>query len=37
MKEAYESTSFTTQAFTEIVKECKDVFDRAQILLKKRE
>ena len=37
MKEAYESTSFTTQAFNEIVKECKDVFDRAQILLKKRE
>lgn len=37
MKEAYESPTFTTQAFNSIIKECKDVFDRAQILLKKRE
>ena len=36
MKGAYESESFTTQAFNEIVLECKDVFDRAQIILKNR-
>ena len=36
IKEAYESPTFTTQAFNSIIKECKDVFDRAQELLKKR-
>ena len=36
MDEAYKSPTFTTAAFNSIVKECKDVFDRAQILLKKR-
>lgn len=36
MKEAYESPTFTTQSFNEIVKECQDVFDRAQELLKNR-
>ena len=36
MKAAYESESFTTQAFNEIVLECKDVFDRAQVVLKNR-
>lgn len=36
MQTAYESESFTTKAFNEIVLECKDVFDRAQIVLKNR-
>ena len=36
IKEAYESPTFTTQAFNSIIKECNDVFDRAQELLKKR-
>ena len=36
IKEAYESPTFTTQAFNSIIRECKDVFDRAQELLKKR-
>lgn len=36
MKEAYESPTFTTAAFNSIVKECKDVFDRAQVLIKSR-
>lgn len=36
MKEAYENPSFTTQAFNGIVKECRDVFDRAEMLLKTR-
>lgn len=36
MKEAYENPGFTTQAFNGIVKECKDVFDRAELLLKNR-
>lgn len=33
MDEAYKSPTFTTQAFNEIVKECSDVFKRAQELL----
>ena len=37
MDEAYKSPTFTTAMFNQIVKESKDVFDRAQILLKKRE
>lgn len=37
MKEAYESPAMTTAMFNEIVRECKDVFNRAQELLKKRE
>lgn len=36
MKTAYESDSFTIQAFNEIVKECADVFNRAQTLIKNR-
>lgn len=36
MKEAYESPMFTTASFNTIVKECKDVFDRAQVLIKSR-
>jgi len=36
MKAAYESEAFTTKAFNEIVLECKDVFDRAQYVLKNR-
>lgn len=36
MQEAYESPKFTNKAFQEIVKECKDVFDRAQLLIKSR-
>lgn len=36
MKEAYESPAFTTKMFNQLVKECKDVFDRAQVLLKNR-
>lgn len=36
MTEAYQSTSFTPDMFNEIVKECKDVFDRAQTLLGNR-
>jgi hypothetical protein len=36
MQMAYQSESFTTKAFNEIVLECKDVFDRAQYLIKNR-
>lgn len=36
MRVAYESEAFTVQAFNEIVKECADVFARAQILIKNR-
>ncbi|MBR4846071.1 MAG: hypothetical protein IKU98_06590 [Bacteroidaceae bacterium] len=36
MKVAYESPTFTTASFNAIVKECKDVFDRAQVLIKSR-
>lgn len=34
MKQAYESPEFTPSMFNQIVKECKDVFDRAEQLLK---
>lgn len=36
MKQAYESPEFTPSAFIGIVKECKDVFDRANELIKNR-
>ena len=36
MDEAYKSPTFTTAMFNSIVKESKDVFDRAQVLLKNR-
>ena len=36
MDEAYKSPTFTTAMFNQIVKESKDVFDRAEALLKKR-
>ena len=36
MDEAYKSPTFTTAMFNQIVKESKDVFDRAQELLESR-
>jgi len=36
MTKAYESTEFTPSMFNQIVKESKDVFDRVNVLLKKR-
>lgn len=36
MQTAYQDESFTTKDFNEIVLECKDVFDRAQVVLNRR-